>query len=89
MSTFNTNTYFCCNTCREVNNYSKDYQPLFITRRCIITLSGGHKVQATLSIPQPRKPLFMEQLEKQFIKEFNRSQPHAVNKAVKVHIMRN
>lgn len=89
MSTFNTNTYFCCNTCGEVNNYSKDYQPLFITRRCIITLSGGHKVQATLSIPQPRKPLFMEQLEEQFIKEFNRSQPHAVNKAVKVHIMRN
>lgn len=89
MSTFNTNTYFCCNTCREVNNYSKDYQPLFITRRCIITFSGGHKVQATLSIPQPRKPLFMEQLEEQFIKEFNRSQPHAVNKAVKIHIMRN
>lgn len=55
--------------------------PLFITRRCIITLSGGHKVQATLSIPQPRKPLFMEQLEEQFIKEFNRSQPHAVKKA--------
>lgn len=45
--------------------------------------------QATLSIPQPRKPLFMEQLEEQFIKEFNRRQPHAVNKAVKVHIMRN
>ena len=68
---------------------NKIMQPLFITRRCIITLSGGHKVQATLSIPQPRKPLFMEQLEEQFIKEFNRSQPHAVNKAVKVHIMRN
>lgn len=89
MSTFNTNTYFWCNTSGEAKNYSKEYQPLFITRRCIITLSGGHKVQATLSIPQPRKPLFMEQLEEQFIKEFNRSQPHAVNKAVKVHIMRN
>lgn len=87
MSTFN--TYFSCNTSGEANNYSKEYQPLFITRRCIITLSGGHKVQATLSIPQPRKPLFMEQFEEQFIKEFNRSQPHAVNKAVKVHIMRN
>ena len=87
MSTFN--TYFSCNTSGEANNYSKEYQPLFITRRCIITLSGGHKVQATLSIPQPRKSLFMEQLEEQFIKEFNRSQPHAVNKAVKVHIMRN
>ena len=87
MSTFN--TYFSCNTSGEANNYSKEYQPLFITRRCIITLSGGHRLQATLSIPQPRKPLFMEQLEEQFIKEFNRSQPHAVNKAVKVHIMRN
>lgn len=51
-------------------------QSLFITRRCIITLSGGHKVQATLSIPQPRKPLFMEQMEEQFIKEFNRSMAH-------------
>lgn len=87
MSTFN--TYFSCNTSGEANNYSKEYQPLFITRRCIITLSGGHKVQATLSIPQPRKPLFMEQMEEQFIKEFNRSQPHLVNKAVKIHIMRN
>ena len=87
MSTFN--TYFSCNTSGEANNYSKEYQPLFITRRCIITLSGGHRLQTTLSIPQPRKPLFMEQLEEQFIKEFNRSQPHAVNKAVKVHIMRN
>lgn len=87
MSTFN--TYFSCNTSGEANNYSKEYQPLFITRRCIITLSGGHKVQATLSIPQPRKPLFIEQLEEQFIKEFNRSQPHAAGKAVKVHIMRN
>ena len=89
MSTFNTNAYFWCNTRGEAKNYSKEYQPLFITRRFIITLSGGHKVQATLSIPQPRKPLFMEQLEEQFIKEFNRSQPHVVNKAVKVHIMRN
>lgn len=87
MSTFN--TYFSCNTSGEANNYSKEYQPLFITRRCIITLSGGYKVQATLSIPQPRKPLFMEQMEEQFIREFNRSQPHAVNKAVKIHIMRN
>lgn len=86
MRNFSKNTYngietflACCN----------GFQPLFITRRCIITLSGGHKVQATLSIPQPRKPLFMEQMEGQFIKEFNRSQPHAVNKAVKIHIMRN
>lgn len=77
------------NGCETFKTNGNGIQPLFITRRCIITLSGGHKIQATLSIPQPRKPLFMEQLEEQFIKEFNRSQPHAVNKAVKVHIMRN
>lgn len=86
MRNFSKNTYNGCETFKANGN---GFQPLFITRCCIITLSGGHKVQATLSIPQPRKPLFMEQLEEQFIKEFNRSQPHAVNKIVKVHIMRN
>lgn len=86
MRNFSKNTYNGCETFKANGN---GFQPLFITRRCIITLSGGHKVQATLSIPQPRKPLFMEQMEEQFIKEFNRSQPHAVNKAVKIHIMHN
>lgn len=86
MRNFSKNTYNGCETFKANGN---GFQPLFITRRCIITLSGRHKVQATLSIPQPRKPLSMEQMEEQFIKEFNRSQPHLVNKAVKIHIMRN
>ena len=60
-----------------------------ITRRCLLTLDGGAKVQATLSIPKQTKPIFPEQMERQFIKSFNESQPNAVHKVIKCHIMRN
>ena len=60
-----------------------------ITRKCIITLMGGYKVQATLSMPKPTKAMFPEVMERKFVEEFNKSQPHALNKAVSVHIMRN
>lgn len=52
-----------------------------------MTLSDGSKIQAT--IPKPTKPIFPEQMERQFIESFNNSQPLAVNKVVKCHIMRN
>lgn len=54
-----------------------------------MTLSDGSKIQATITIPKPTKPIFPEQMERQFIKSFNESQPNAVNKVVKCHIMRN
>ena len=60
-----------------------------ITRRCLLTLDGGAKIQAVLTIPKPTKPIFPEQMERQFIENFNNSQPHLVNKVVKCHIMRN
>lgn len=60
-----------------------------ITRRCLLTLDGGAKIQAVLTIPKPTKPIFPEQMERQFIESFNNSQPLAVNKVVKCHIMRN
>lgn len=60
-----------------------------ISRRCLITLNGGAKVQAVLTIPKPKKPMFPEKMEREFIKAFNESQPNAVNKVVAVHIMRN
>lgn len=60
-----------------------------ITRRCLMTLSDGSKIQATITIPKPTKPIFPEQMERQFIENFNNSQPLAVNKVVKCHIMRN
>ena len=59
-----------------------------ITRKCVITLMGGHKVVGTLSIPKPKKAIFHEEMERNFIKSFNESQPNA-NKAVSVHILRN
>lgn len=60
-----------------------------ITRRCLMTLSDGSKIQATITIPKPTKPIFPEQMERKFIGEFNNQQPLMVNKVVKLHIMRN
>lgn len=60
-----------------------------ITRRCLITLSDGSKIQATITIPKPTKPIFPEQMERKFIENFNTLQPLAKNKVVKCHIMRN
>lgn len=60
-----------------------------ITRRCLITLQGGDKVSAKLSIPRPKRAIFPEVMEREFVECFNRSQPFMKNKAVAVHIMRN
>ena len=60
-----------------------------ISRRCLLTLDGGAKIQAVLTIPKPTKPIFLNEMERQFIKSFNESQPNAVHKVVKCHIMRN
>ena len=60
-----------------------------ITRRCLFTLDGGAKIQSVLTIPKPTKPMYHEEMERQFIKSFNESQPNAVHKIVKCHIMRN
>ena len=50
-----------------------------IQRRCLITLSDGSKIQATITIPKPTKPIFPEYMEREFIKNFNNSQPLAKN----------
>lgn len=60
-----------------------------ISRRYLITLSDGSKIQATITIPKPTKPIFPEQMERQFIEIFNESFTNMVNKAIKCHIMRN
>lgn len=60
-----------------------------ITRRCLLILDGGAKIQAVLTIPKPTKPIFLNEMERQFIKSFNESQPNAVHKVIKCHIMRN
>lgn len=60
-----------------------------ITRRCLLTLDGGAKIQAVLTMPKPTKPIFPKEMERQFIKSFNEAQSNAVHKVVKCHIMRN
>ena len=63
-----------------------------ITRRCLLTLDVGAKIQAVLTMPKPTKPtkpIFLKEMERLFIKSFNESQPNAVHKVIKCHIMRN
>ena len=60
-----------------------------ITRRCLLTLDGGAKIQAVLTMPKPTKPILPKEMERQFVKQFNESQPNAVHKVIKCHIMRN
>ena len=38
-----------------------------ISRRCLMTLSDGSKIQATIYIPKPTKPIFPEQMERNII----------------------
>lgn len=52
-------------------------------------LGWGAKIQAVLTMPKPTKPIFPEEMERQFINSFNESQPNAVHKVIKCHIMRN
>ena len=60
-----------------------------ITRRCLLTLDGGAKIQAVLIMPKPTKPIFPKEMECQIINSFNESQPDMVHKVIKCHIMRN
>lgn len=60
-----------------------------ITRRCLLTLDGGAKIQAVLTMPKPTKPIFPKEMEFQLVKQLNESQPNAVHKVIKCHIMRN
>ena len=60
-----------------------------ISRRCLLILDGGAKIQAVLTMPKPTKPIFPKEMERQFIESFNESQPNMVHKVIKCHIMRN
>ena len=60
-----------------------------ISRRCLMTFSDDSKLLATIYIPKPTKPIFPEQMERNIIENFNKSQPIAAPKVIKCHIMRN
>lgn len=60
-----------------------------ITRRCLIIFDDEAKIPAVLSMPKPTKPIFPKEMESQLVKQLNESQPNAVHKVIKCHIMRN
>lgn len=62
---------------------------LFIERKAILTLDNAAKIEAVITMPSPRKAMFHEEIQKKFVEDFNKAQPYAVHKLVKVHIMRN
>lgn len=62
---------------------------LFITRRAIVTLDNGARIQMELRMVKPTKPIFVELIEQKFVKEWNKSQINAEHKAIKCHLMRN
>lgn len=64
-------------------------EPLFVTHRALLTLSNGSRIMSQLRISSPHKAIFLGQMERTLVKEFNRNQPHLQNKVVKIHIMRN
>lgn len=59
------------------------------SRKAILTLQDGSKIQAIYYFPKQNKPMFYKEMERKFIEKFNEQQPHAVNKVISVHIMRN
>lgn len=60
-----------------------------IKRKAILTMDNGSKVAVTLQIKPTSKSKFIDELEKECVADFNRSQPHAEHKVVKCHLMRN
>lgn len=60
-----------------------------IIRRCLLTLGGWKRIQVILTMPKPTKPIFPKEMERQFVKQLNESQPNADHKVIKCHVMRN
>lgn len=61
--------------------------------KAVLTLDNGEKVVADILSISPigklRRPRFHDEYERWFVEEFNKSQPRAVHKVVKAHILRN
>ena len=64
------------------------FAPL-IRRTAILTLEGGFKIRAEITMPATDRGTWHADLERQLVSEFNRSQPRAVHKVVKIHLLRN
>lgn len=58
-------------------------------RTAILTFDNGHRAHAEVLLPGTDKPVWHADLERRLVRDFNKSQPHAVHKVVKIHLLRN
>jgi hypothetical protein len=60
-----------------------------IKRKAILTMDNSSRVFVEIQIKPTSKSKFIDELEKECVADFNRSQPHVNTKRVKCHLMRN
>ncbi len=58
-------------------------------RTAILTFDNGLRARAEVSLPGTDKPVWHADLERRLVRDFNKSQPRAVHKLVKVYLLRN
>lgn len=56
-------------------------------RTAILTFDNGQRVRAEITLPGTDKPVWHTQLERCIVRDFNKAQPRAVHKLVKVHLL--
>ena len=68
-----------------------NHNPFISREKCtaILTFDNGHRVRAEILIPKSDRPMWHDEFERRFIEDFHKSQPRAVHKLIKVHILRN
>lgn len=57
-------------------------------RTAILTFDNRHRTRAEVLLPGTDKPVWHADLERRLVRDFNKSQPHAVHKVVKKHLLR-
>lgn len=63
--------------------------PPIITRTAIVTLDDGAKIRMEIIVPTTKLLMNPGEFERNFIMNFNRSQPNMVHKVVGMKLMRN
>ena len=58
-------------------------------RTAILTFDNGQRVRAEVLLPGTDKSMWHADLERRLVRQFNESQPRAVHKIVKIHLLRN
>lgn len=54
----------------------------------ILTFSNGKRARAEVLLPTSDKPLCIADIERDMVRNFPKTQPRAVHKLIKVHILR-